>query len=212
MAQTAQAEILITPLDVSNPAGQGVQIVPESQSGAGTQAQNQPGPQAGNQSIQSGSTGPQAGDLSTQSGPTGSQTGTVTAPASGILEYRTNVPVNGTAGAVQDMELSMPAVSAEAAILFDATHNTVLFEKNADEKLYPASITKLMTALLVLEKADLNDTVVFSKTAVTNLESGAVTLNLQEGDRVSVRDCLYGLLLKSANEVANGLAEHVGHY
>ena len=87
MAQTAQAEILITPLDVSNPAGQGVQIVPESQSGAGTQAQaqNQPGPQAGNQSIQSGSTGPQAGDLSTQSGPTGSQTGTVTAPASGIL-------------------------------------------------------------------------------------------------------------------------------
>lgn len=212
MAQTAQAEILITPLDVSNPAGQGVQIVPESQSGAGTQAQaqNQPGPQAGNQSIQSGSTGPQAGDLSTQSGPTGSQTGTVTAPASGILEYRTNVPANGTAGAVQDMELSMPAVSAEAAILFDATHNTVLFEKNADEKLYPASITKLMTALLVLEKADLNDTVVFSKTAVTNLESGAVTLNLQEGDRVSVRDCLYGLLLKSANEVANGLAEHVG--
>lgn len=172
MAQTAQAEILITPLDVSNPAGQGVQIVPESQSGAGTQAQNQPGPQAGNQSIQSGSTGPQAGDLSTQSGPTGSQTGTVTAPASGILEYRTNAPVNGTAGAVQDMELSMPAVSAEAAILFDATHNTVLFEKNADEKLYPASITKLMTALLVLEKADLNDTVVFSKTAVTNLESG----------------------------------------
>ena len=210
MAQTAQAEILITPLDVSNPAGQGVQIVPESQSGAGTQAQNQPGPQAGNQSIQSGSTGPQAGDLSTQSGPTDSQTGTVTAPASGILEYRTNAPVNGTAGAVQDMELSMPAVSAEAAILFDATHNTVLFEKNADEKLYPASITKLMTALLVLEKADLNDTVVFSKTAVTNLESGAVTLNLQEGDRVSVRDCLYGLLLKSANEVANGLAEHVG--
>ena len=220
MAQTAQAEILITPLDVSNPAGQGVQIVPESQGGAGTQAQNQPGPQekpgagqspqAGNQSAQSGPTGPQAGDPNTQSGPTGSQTGTVTAPASGILEYRTNAPVNGTAGAVQDMELSMPAVSAEAAILFDATHNTVLFEKNADEKLYPASITKLMTALLVLEKADLNDTVVFSKTAVTNLESGAVTLKLQEGDRVSVRDCLYGLLLKSANEVANGLAEHVG--
>lgn len=220
MAQTAQAETLITPLDVSNPAGQGVQIVPESQGGAGTQAQNQPGPQekpgagqspqAGNQSAQSGPTGPQAGDPNTQSGPTGSQTGTVTAPASGILEYRTNAPVNGTAGAVQDMELSMPAVSAEAAILFDATHNTVLFEKNADEKLYPASITKLMTALLVLEKADLNDTVVFSKTAVTNLESGAVTLKLQEGDRVSVRDCLYGLLLKSANEVANGLAEHVG--
>lgn len=104
----------------------------------------------------------------------------------------------------------MPAVSAEAAILFDATHNTVLFEKNADEKLYPGQHHKADDGSSVLEKADLNDTVVFSKTAVTNLESGAVTLNLQEGDRVSVRDCLYGLLLKSANEVANGLAEHVG--
>lgn len=90
MAQTAQAEILITPLDVSNPAGQGVQIVPESQGGAGTQAQNQSGPQEKPGAGQF----PQAGNQSAQSGPTGSQTGTVTAPASGILEYRTNVPVN----------------------------------------------------------------------------------------------------------------------
>lgn len=107
-------------------------------------------------------------------------------------------------------EIEAPEISAEAAILYDATHDQVLFEKNADEKLYPASITKLMTALLVLEKAKLTDTVTFSKTAVTNLESGAVTLSLAEGDQVSVKDCLYGLLLKSANEVANGLAEHVG--
>ena len=84
-----------------------------------------------------------------------------------------------------------------------------MFEKNADEKLYPASITKLMTALLVMEHGNLNDTVTFSKAATTNLESGAVTLSLTEGDKVSVKDCMYGLLLKSANEVANGLAEYV---
>jgi len=101
-------------------------------------------------------------------------------------------------------------VAAEAAILYDATNDRVIFEKNADEKLYPASITKLMTALLVLENANLSDTVTFSKTAVTKLESGAVKLGLVEGDQVSVQDCLYGLLVKSANEVANGLAEHVG--
>lgn len=110
----------------------------------------------------------------------------------------------------EEETVKTPEIAAEAAILYDATHDQVLFEKNADEKLYPASITKLMTALLVLENADMSDTVTFSKTAVTSLESGAVTLGLTEGDAVSVKDCLYGLLLKSANEVANGLAEHVG--
>ena len=105
--------------------------------------------------------------------------------------------------------IAKPTISAEAGILYDVTNGRVLFEKNADEKLAPTSTTKLMTALLVLEKAKLDDKVTFSKTAVTNLESGAVKIGLVEGDQVSVKDCLYGLLLKSANEVANGLAEHV---
>lgn len=72
-----------------------------------------------------------------------------------------------------------------------------------------ASITKLMTALLVLERSSLDDTVTFSENAVTNLEAGAVTLKIKAGDKFSVKDCMYALLLKSANEVANGLAEHV---
>ena len=105
--------------------------------------------------------------------------------------------------------IAKPTISAEAGILYDVTNGRVLFEKNADEKLAPASTTKLMTALLVLEKANLDDKVTFSKTAVTNLESGAVKNGLVEGDQVSVKDSLYALLLKSANEVANGLAEHV---
>ena len=105
--------------------------------------------------------------------------------------------------------IAKPTISAEAGILYDVTNGRVLFEKNADEKLAPASTTKLMTALLVLEKANLDGKVTFSKTAVTNLESGAVKIGLVEGDQVSVKDSLYALLLKSANEVANGLAEHV---
>ena len=67
-----------------------------------------------------------------------------------------------------------------------------------------------MTAMLVLERANLGDTVTFSKAATTNLESGAVSLNLTEGDKLTVEQCLYGLLLKSANEIGNGLAEHCG--
>ena len=74
--------------------------------------------------------------------------------------------------------IAKPTISAEAGILYDVTNGRVLFEKNADEKLAPASTTKLMTALLVLEKANLDDKVTFSKTAVTNLESGAVKIGL----------------------------------
>ncbi len=110
----------------------------------------------------------------------------------------------------QSIAVQTPSIQAEAAILIDASTGKVLYEKNPDEQLYPASITKMMTALLVIENCNLDDKVTFSKIATTNLEAGAVTLNLTEGDVISVRDCLYGLLLKSANEVANGLAEHVG--
>jgi len=94
-------------------------------------------------------------------------------------------------------------------VVIDAASGRILYGKNEKNRFYPASTTKLMTALLVLERCGLNDTVTFTKTATTNLEAGAVSLNLTEGDRLTVEQCLYALLLKSANEVANGLAEHV---
>lgn len=106
-------------------------------------------------------------------------------------------------------EAAVPTIQSEGAVLFDAATGTVLYGKNENTAFYPASITKLMTGLLVVENCSLDDTVTFSKTATTNLESGSVTLNLTEGDVLSVKDCLYALLLKSANEVANGLAEKV---
>ena len=100
-------------------------------------------------------------------------------------------------------------IAAEGAALLNASTGKLLFSKNGDTKFYPASITKLMTALLVAENCNLDDTVTFSSTATTNLEAGAVSLNLVEGDKLTVRQCLYALLLKSANEVGNALAEHV---
>ena len=102
-----------------------------------------------------------------------------------------------------------PTVQSEGAVLLNANTGEILFEKNGNTRFYPASITKLMTALLTVENCSLSDTVTFSKTATTNLESGAGTLNLTEGDQLTVEQCLYGLLLKSANEIANGLAEHI---
>ncbi len=104
---------------------------------------------------------------------------------------------------------SEPTVAAEGAVLMDSATGKVLYGKNQDTQFYPASITKVMTALVVLERCNLKDVVTFSETATTNLESGAVSLSITAGDQLTVEQALYGLMLKSANEIGNGLAEHV---
>lgn len=116
----------------------------------------------------------------------------------------------GSTGNTASTTLQEPIVVAEGAVLLDAATGQVLYGKNQDQQFYPASITKIMTALVVLERCNLSDVVTFSATATTNLESGAVSLNITEGDKLTVEQALYGLLLKSANEIGNGLAEHVG--
>ncbi|MCI8291897.1 MAG: D-alanyl-D-alanine carboxypeptidase [Clostridia bacterium] len=102
-----------------------------------------------------------------------------------------------------------PSLEAEAGLLMDAKTGTVLFEKNGDEQLYPASITKLMTALLVLENASMSDVVTFSYEAATSIEYDSSNIAVTDGEQLTVEQCMYALLLHSANEVANGLAEHV---
>ena len=108
-----------------------------------------------------------------------------------------------------DESIAKPELASEAAVLYDATTGQFLYEKNGDKAMYPASTTKLMTALLAVEHLKLEDTVTFSQTATTNLESGASNVNLVAGDKLSVKDALYAMLLKSACEVANGLGEAV---
>lgn len=116
----------------------------------------------------------------------------------------------GSAGNSDSASVQEPVVVGEGAVLMDAATGRVLYGKNPDQQFYPASITKIMTALVVLERCKLSDVVTFSASATTNLESGAVSLNITEGDQLTVEQALYGLLLKSANEIGNGLAEHVG--
>ncbi|MCC8127741.1 MAG: D-alanyl-D-alanine carboxypeptidase [Clostridiales bacterium] len=99
-------------------------------------------------------------------------------------------------------------ISAEGGILMEAGTGTVLYEKNIHNTYYPASITKILTALIVIENCDLDDTVVFSHDAVFNVEAGSSSAALDVGDELTVRECLYAMLLKSANEAANALAEH----
>ena len=116
---------------------------------------------------------------------------------------------NAAGQIVIDQSIAQPQVNSEAAILYDATTGQTLYGKNTDKAMYPASTTKLMTALLAAERLNLSDTITYSETATHNLESGASTVQLDTGDQLSVQDSLYALLLKSACEVANGIAEKV---
>lgn len=101
------------------------------------------------------------------------------------------------------------SISAASAIVMELNTGTVLYKKNMNEKHYPASITKIMTTLLCLENASLDDTVSFSYKAVHSIEYGSSHIGVVEGEQMRMEDCLYGIMLMSANEVCNGVAEHV---
>lgn len=106
-------------------------------------------------------------------------------------------------------EITQPTIAAEAAILMDANTKTILYEKNAHETHYPASITKLMTALLAIENLSPQEQITFSRNAVYSIEPGSSHIGIKDGEILTVDQALHGLLLMSANEVANGLAEAV---
>ena len=97
---------------------------------------------------------------------------------------------------------------SKAAILVDNDSGKILYGKNENERVYPASTTKVLTAILALEKLDLTSSVVVSKAAV-NLPYGSSNAALKQGEVISVKDLLYGLMLKSGNDCANVLAEAV---
>jgi D-alanyl-D-alanine carboxypeptidase len=100
-------------------------------------------------------------------------------------------------------------IEAEAGIVIDADTGAVLFGQNIHNTYPPASITKLLTALVVLENSQLDEVVEYSATALNSVEQGSGNkLSLREGDELTVEDSLYSLLLLSVNQCANGLAEH----
>lgn len=100
-------------------------------------------------------------------------------------------------------------IMAEAGIVMDMDSGAILYGQNIHLPYYPASITKILTALIVLENCNLDDTVTFSTTAVNQVEADSGNkISVVAGDELSVEDCLYALLLVSCNQVANALAEH----
>ncbi|MBS5065529.1 MAG: D-alanyl-D-alanine carboxypeptidase [Hungatella hathewayi] len=99
-------------------------------------------------------------------------------------------------------------VTSEAGALFDTTGNQVLYSKNSYERLYPASITKVMTALLAVKYGNLSDMVTVTEDAVIT-ESGATLCGIKPGDTLSMEQLLYGLMLPSGNDAGAAIAVHM---
>lgn len=100
-------------------------------------------------------------------------------------------------------------LQADGGIVIDADTGAVLYGENIHKQYFPASITKLMTALLVIENCKMDEVITFSKRAVTDVEENSKSLSMAPGDTLTVEDALYGLLLHSSNETANAFAEHI---
>ena len=103
-----------------------------------------------------------------------------------------------------------PQVYGSSAIVMDMNSGAVLYGKKVDDRHYPASITKLLTALTALENSTLDDEVYFSEDSVSFLEPGDASIGMTPGEILSMNDALYGMLLASANEVSYAIAESVG--
>lgn len=102
-----------------------------------------------------------------------------------------------------------PAIGAESAILMEMNTHTILYAKNIDEKMYPASTTKILTCLIAAQNCDLNDKVTFSHAAVYEVPSDGSNMGMDEGEIITLEQAMYGVLVGSANEAASAVGEHV---
>ena len=117
------------------------------------------------------------------------------------------IPLNFVFSADESDEID---ITAGSYILIDNKTNKVLCKKDENKKMYPASTTKIVTAIMVLENCNLDDTVTASYDAVMSIPEGYSSANIQIGEQLSVEQLLELLLVHSANDAANILAEHVG--
>ncbi len=103
-----------------------------------------------------------------------------------------------------------PSITATSSLIFDITDQNVLYADNVYEKLYPASVTKILTALIVLEQCEnLSETVTISYNAANITEPGAKKCGFHEGDQIILRDLLYSFIVFSGNDAGIALAEYV---
>ena len=103
-----------------------------------------------------------------------------------------------------------PEITATSGAVIDCIDGKFLCTKNMNEKIYPASLTKILTAIIVVENRNMQDQVVVNQSAIDMVESGYLTSNIMEGETLTVEELLNILLISSCNDAANVLAENIG--
>lgn len=103
-----------------------------------------------------------------------------------------------------------PEISSTAAVVMEDHTETILYAKNMDQILYPGAAVKIMTTLLALENTQLTDQITMTATGVSGVTDGGANISAQLGEVFTVEQCLYAVMLSSANDVALQLAEHIG--
>lgn len=124
-----------------------------------------------------------------------------------LAEERKNMPIESNS--YENWPIG-PAIGAQSAILIEANTGAVLYEKNIYEQMYPASITKLLTAYIAVQECELDEMVTFSREAVESINWWEdANMGVNPGAALPLQDVLYGILVGSANEAAYALAEHI---
>lgn len=123
-------------------------------------------------------------------------------------EETTPFPVDSTTDQIAGWPIA-PVLESHAAVVIEAETGTVLYDKNMNMRCYPASITKILTAVLGIENSSLHDMVYYSEANIAAVPRDSSHIAINPGEELTMENTLYGLLLASANECANAIAEHV---
>lgn len=101
-------------------------------------------------------------------------------------------------------------ISSTAALVMESSTKTIVFAKNSDQPLYPSAAVKIMTTLVALENSELTDTVTMTATGISGITDGGVNIAAQLDETFTMEQCLYAIMVASANDIALQVAEHVG--
>lgn len=112
-------------------------------------------------------------------------------------------------GTVSFNDVPIHTVNATAAMLIELTSGEILVEQNADGLIYPASLTKIMTCMLALENGKLSDEITVSQTAIDNIDPSGSSAGLLVGEILTLEELLYCVMISSANEACDVVAEYV---
>ncbi|MDD5920245.1 MAG: D-alanyl-D-alanine carboxypeptidase [Oscillospiraceae bacterium] len=104
----------------------------------------------------------------------------------------------------------VPATASQTSVVMDVSTGQVLVEKGMEQRMYPASITKIMTVLLALENADTSTVHTMSYEATHTIDANSTHIALTEGEQITLEDLIYATMVASANDAANGIAECIG--